>query len=115
MLKLAVIGSRNFTDFDFFKKELEHLKEETDIVYLSGGAVGTDSLCKRFCKENNFQLIEFLPDYEQYGKAATHIRNSQIIEVSDALIVFWDGSSPGTKSMIEKGKKKGLKVKIVKI
>jgi hypothetical protein len=116
-MKLAVIGSRNFTDYDFFKEKLEYLTQniEEDIVYVSGGAIGTDSLCKRYCKENKYELIEFLPDYKQYGKAATHIRNSQIVEFSDALIAFFNGSSPGSKSTLEKAKKKGIKIKIVKI
>ncbi len=116
-MKLAIIGSRNFTDYDFFKEKLEYLTQniEEDIVYVSGGAIGTDSLCKRYCQENNYELIEFLPDYKQYGKGATHIRNSQIVEFSDALIAFWNNVSKGTKSTLEKAKKKGLTIKIVKI
>jgi predicted Rossmann fold nucleotide-binding protein DprA/Smf involved in DNA uptake len=116
-MKLAVIGSRNFSNYDFFKEKLEYLTQniKEDIVYVSGGAIGTDSLCKRYCQENNYELIEFLPDYKQYSKAATHIRNSQIVEFSDALVAFFNGSSPGTKSTLEKAKKKGITIKIVKI
>jgi hypothetical protein len=117
-MKLAVIGSRDFTEYDFFKEKLEYLTQniEEDIVYVSGGCKNSaDELIKKYCKENNYELIEFLPDYKQYGKAATHIRNSQIVEFSDALIAFFNGSSPGSKSTISKAKKKGLKVKIVKI
>jgi hypothetical protein len=117
-MKLAVIGSRNFTDYNFFKEKLEYLTQniKEDIVYVSGGCKNSaDELIKRYCQENSHELIEFLPDYKQYGKAATHIRNSQIVEFSDALIAFFNGSSPGTKSILEKVKKKGLKIKIVKI
>lgn len=36
-------------------------------------------------------------------------------ERSNALIAFWDGKSPGTKSMIEIAKNKGIKIAIVRI
>ena len=116
-MKIAVIGSRNFTNYEFFKEKLEYLIQniKEDIQFVSGGAIGTDSLCKRYCQENNLPLIEFLPDYKQYGKGATHIRNSRIVEFSDCLIAFWNSESKGTKSAIEMARKKGIKIKIVSI
>ena len=118
MLKLAVIGSRGFTDYNFFKEKLEYLIQniKEDIQFVSGGAKsGGDALIKRYCQENNLPLIEFLPDYSQYGKGATHIRNSRIVEFSDCLIAFWNSESKGTKSTIDKARKKEIKIKIVEI
>ena len=118
MIKIAVIGSRNFTNYEFFKEKLEYLIQniKEDIQFVSGGAKsGGDALIKRYCEENNLPLIEFLPDYNQYGKGATHVRNSRIVEFSDYLIAYWNGSSRGTKSTIDKACKKGMKIKIVEI
>ena len=118
MLKIAVIGSRGFSNYEFFKEKLEYLIQniKEDIQFVSGGAKsGGDALIKRYCQENNLPLIEFLPDYNQYGKGATHVRNSRIVEFSDCLIAFFNGSSRGTKSTINKARKKGIRIKIVEI
>ena len=118
-MKIAVIGSRNFTDYDFFKEKLEYLIQniKEDIQFVSGGAKsGGDALIKRYCQENNLPLIEFLPEYDKYPpKIAPIKRNQQIIDESNLMIAFWDNSSRGTKSAIEMARKKGIKIKIVSI
>lgn len=50
----AVIGSRNFTDYNFVKQCLD-LYNITTIV--SGGARGADSLAARYAQENSIKLI----------------------------------------------------------
>ena len=118
MIKIAVIGSRNFSEYNFFKEKLEYLIQniKEDIQFVSGGCKNSaDELIARYCEENNLPIIEFLPDYNQYGKGATHVRNSRIVEFSDCLIAYWNNSSRGTKSAIDKARKKGIKIKIVEI
>lgn len=103
MMKLAVIGSRNFNDYARLKEELRNIPGVSEIV--SGGSKGADSLAAKYAQEQNLILTEFLPDYRKYGRSAPHVRNSQIVDYCDKLIAFWDGKSPGTKSTIEKAKK----------
>ena len=54
------------------------------------------------------------PDWAKFGKAAGPIRNKTMAENGDALIAVWDGTSRGTKSMIDLAQKLGLKVFIYK-
>jgi len=119
IIKIAVIGSRGFFNYNFFKEKLEYLIQniKEDIVFVSGGAKsGGDALIKRYCEENNLPLIEFLPEYDKYPpKIAPIKRNQQIVDESDIMIAFWDNSSRGTKSAIEMGRKKRIIIKIVKI
>ena len=56
----------------------------------------------------------FPADWDKYGKAAGFIRNEQMAQNADALVVFWDGKSRGTKNMIELAAKYKLKVRIKK-
>lgn len=101
-MKIAVIGSRNLTINDLG----EYLpKETTEIV--SGGAKGIDSCAKEYALTHNLILTEFLPDYARYKRGAPLKRNLQIIEYSDIILAFWDGSSKGTAYVIDHAKKLG--------
>ena len=93
-MKLAVVGSRNFDDYEFLKKILNY-HPCTQII--SGGARGADSLAKRYATEHGIPIKEFMPDWDVYGKSAGYIRNEKIVDTSDELVAFWNGISRGTK------------------
>ncbi|MHA2279769.1 MAG: DUF2493 domain-containing protein [Promethearchaeota archaeon] len=96
-MKLAVVGSRSFTNYDFLKKMLA-FHECTQII--SGGARGADRLAKQYAAECGIPIKEFLPDWDTHGKAAGYIRNKQIVEACDELVAFWDEESRGTQHSI---------------
>jgi hypothetical protein len=107
---IAVIGSRTFNDYSVLKSILD--EEEPDLI-VSGGAKGADLLAKRYSVENNIPIKEFLPDYKSYGKAAPIIRNKEIVNASDKVIAFWDGSSKGTQFTINYAEKYGKPFRII--
>lgn len=99
-MRLAIIGSRDFNDYELLCKELEPYKNKITQV-ISGGAKGADSLGERWAKENNIPTQIFLPDWNKHGKGAGLLRNHDIIKNSDAVIAFWDNKSTGTKQALE--------------
>lgn len=64
-------------------------------------ARGADSLAHNFAVQNNMEVHCFPADWNKYGKAAGMIRNKQMGNFADTLLVFWDGKSKGTKHMID--------------
>lgn len=110
-MKFAVIGSRDFTNYDKLKSVLSQY-EIGEIV--SGGARGADSMAARYAREHNIKLTEFIPDWS-IGKHAGHVRNQLIIDSADVIIAFWDNHSPGTKDSIRKAKKAGKHCIIVDV
>ena len=76
---------------------------------------GADTYARLFAQQHNLQLIEFLPDYDKYGRNAPLIRNKLIVENCDCLIAFWDGKSRGTKYTLDYATKLGKSTKIVQI
>ncbi len=106
-MRVAVIGSRNITNFDLSK----FLPESTTEI-VSGGARGVDTLARKYAKDNGLKLTEFLPEYDKYGKSAPLRRNISIIENSDMVLAFWDGKSRGTRFVIDNCNKRGVPVKI---
>ena len=103
-MKVAVIGSRGFTNYELVKETLSKL-EITLIV--SGGAKGADTLGEQYAKENNIPTKIFLPDWTKHGKCAGMLRNTDIINEADIVVAFWDKSSKGTLDSITKSKKLG--------
>lgn len=110
-MKVAIIGSRSFTDYERLEKRLSSINVVIDVI-VSGGAKGADSLAVDYAKSHGIELVEFLPEYNKYGRAATIVRNRQIVDASDAVIAFWDGTSKGTKNSLDYARKKNKQVVI---
>ena len=127
-MKVAIVGSRDFTDFS---KVVEALKPYEDKIttVISGGARGADSLAEDWADkygkskhifEAQWGNTEGKPHYEigynkygAYWKFAGHHRNDLMAEECDCCVAFWDGESSGTKDMIQACKDKNKPVKIV--
>lgn len=106
-MKVAIIGSRTFTDFDL----TPYIPEDTTEI-VSGGAKGVDTVAGNYALRHNIKLTEIKPEYEKYGKIAPLLRNLDIIDRSDLVLAFWDGKSHGTKFVIDNCKKLGVKVRV---
>jgi len=109
-MKVAVIGSRSFDDYE----ELKRVLSKINITLLvSGGAKGADSLGERYADENNISKKIYLPNWEKFGKSAGMIRNDDIIKKADIVVAFWDQESKGTLNAINKAKRQNKKLIII--
>ena len=127
-MKYAVIGSRDFNDYDLLEKIL--LKEEKLETVISGKAPGADRLAAEFAEKHSKELIEYKAKWDdlthpdalikvnKYGKKydarAGFRRNQLIIDDADVVLAFWDGNSTGTLDALKKAKKAGKITKIIK-
>ena len=106
-MKTIIAGCRDWTDAWMVGHAISGCSWNiTEIV--SGGARGADKLGERWAKENDVPLRVFPADWDSHGKAAGPIRNKQMAVYADAILVFWDGQSRGTKNMIGEAVKQGL-------
>ena len=111
-MKLAVIGSRDFTDRELMHSVLNKCKQSVKVL-VSGGAKGADRLAEEWALSLGIKTEIYIPDWNLYGNSAGFIRNKLIINSADATIAFWDGTSKGTKSSIDYAKKLNKPVKII--
>lgn len=116
-----IVGSRTFTDYELFSRKVDYLLQNyKDIVIVSGGAKGADTLAKKYAKERKYKYIEFPADWNTYGKSAGYIRNEQMHKFlfehnPRGCIAFWDGKSKGTKHNFGLVKKYNTPIKIVRV
>ena len=114
-MKIIVAGGREFNNYKLLKEKLDYfLKNKTDIEIVSGKQRGADTLGENYAKEKGYKIQPFPPDWNTYGLSAGYKRNKQMAEYADSCVCFWDGKSPGTKSMIGLAKKYNLNLRIVK-
>ena len=106
-MKIAVVGSRDITVSDIGK----YVADVDEIV--SGGAKGVDSCAAEYAKESGKKLTVFLPQYDRYGRAAPIVRNKKIVDYADKIIVFWNGKSKGTLSVIKYAEKVGKPCEVI--
>ena len=104
-MKAAIIGSRSIETLN-----LSEFLPLNITTIVSGGAAGVDTLAAEYAKELGLEFVEFLPEYEKYGRSAPLIRNRQIVENCDEVFAFWDGQSRGTIHTVNYAKKLGKPV-----
>lgn len=66
---------------------------------VSGGASGIDSCGEEYANHWDLPITRFPADWNTHGKAAGPIRNKQMAEYADALLLIWDGESKGSANM----------------
>ncbi len=106
-MKVAIIGSRNLGVIG-----LENFLPENVTEIVSGGARGVDTCAREYAQAHGIKLTEFLPDYTRYGRGAPLKRNLEIIAYADVVLVFWDGTSRGTKYVIDNCRKQGVPIRV---
>jgi|WetSurSiteA1Bulk_404760.scaffolds.fasta_scaffold130028_2 hypothetical protein len=118
-MKIAVVGSRSFKDYDYLVKKLDEVifgfEEFGDIhefEIVSGGAKGADRMAEWYAEFREYPIKIFLPDWDKYGKSAGYKRNQRIVDSSDVVAAFWDGESRGTKHSIDLAVKQNKQVLI---
>jgi len=100
-LRLIIAGSRTISEGQAYTEcvafYLEQESYPTEVI--SGGARGVDTGGELFAQVNKIPVKLFPADWDIHGRAAGPIRNKQMAEYGDALLLIWDGKSKGSASM----------------
>lgn len=113
-MRLIVAGSRTFADAALFDRKMaEFASRSGPFEVVSGMAPGADALAVQYARREGLTCHEFPADWKSGGRAAGHARNGRMAAFADALLAFWDGTSPGTENMIRQMEFRGKPVEIV--
>lgn len=84
----------------------------TEVV--CGMAPGVDMLGLAWARRNQIPWREFPAQWRtkdgELDRGAGYRRNEAMAVYADALVAIWDGESGGTRDMIERAKRHGLRV-----
>ena len=113
-MKTIIAGSRDFNDYHMLIAKLAHFRKSNEITeVVSGGASGADATGEAWAKSEGIPIKLFPADWDSHGRAAGPIRNRQMAEYADQLIAVWNGTSRGTKNMIEEMHKRKKPVYVI--
>jgi hypothetical protein len=99
-MKLIIAGSRTIEltvlQLSSYLGDFTNIPKIKEVV--SGGAKGVDTSGEEYAKTRDIQIKRF-PYLSELGKSGGPVRNKQMAEYSDALLLIWDGKSKGSANM----------------
>ena len=125
-MRLIIAGTRSIYGPEGTRlvKEAIEASGWTPTEIISGHARGVDTIGEEIADELGIDLVIFPANWKKYGKAAGYRRNQKMVwyanmfnkergedckdELKGALIAVWNGSSTGTKNVIELAKQDKL-------
>lgn len=114
MYKVAIVGSRRFTDYELMKKVLDPQLDNIALI-ISGGAKGADTLAQKYAQENGIPIHIYYPKYSEFGKRAPLRRNVVIANLAEKMIAFAYPDSRGTRHVVSKMKQLNKPVVVVEL
>ena len=75
-----------------------------------GGEEGVDNEGAHWASHMNVPVKYLRADWDKHGRAAGPIRNKEMAEYADVLLLIWDGVSKGSASMKREMEKLGKPV-----
>jgi len=72
-----------------------------DLVVITGGATGVDTMVIEACEHLGIEHYTYRPDYDRHGRGAPLVRNGEMVDRADHVIAFWNGESRGTKNTLD--------------
>ena len=121
---IIISGCRYCYNLNLVRQKLQELlsllKQFTNnIRIIEGGAQGIDSCAKQVAEILDLKCLEIKANWNKYRKSAGPIRNEEMAKLASSnngfLLAFWDGSSRGTKNMINTAQRYNLNIIIVKL
>lgn len=121
-MKICIIGSRSIDKAEFVIPILDRFMKDHVVgtpVILSGGAKGVDQITKSYARANNINLVEFLPYHlidnrAPFSSKYFFLRNKQMIDNADKVLIIWDTRSKGTEYGIKYAQKIKVPVMVIK-
>jgi hypothetical protein len=102
-MKLIIAGTREFNlDLGTIQDLLDYTLFKDDLFpdeIVCGNCRGIDRSGRNWAEFQNVDIKVFKPDWDKYGKAAGPIRNKEMAEYGDRLLLIWDGKSKGSSNM----------------
>jgi len=119
-MKTIVAGSRDLVDYSLVEFAMKNVPwVVTEIV--EGEAPGIDSLAKEYGNNNKIPVKPFPAEWYIYDESgnrkfiryAGYVRNVQMANHGEGLILIWDLKSKGSKHMFDIAKKKKMPIFLV--
>ena len=114
---VLICGDRNWADSQAIRAWLSKLQDWGYDTVIEGEARGADTIARDEAKRIGFIVKPYHAKWDTYGRAAGHIRNTEMLKQKPSMVVAFHNSietSKGTKNCIEQARKLGIICIVVK-
>lgn len=110
-MRVLVCGGRDYNDYNRLDSLLTDMYDSGQItVIINGGARGADSMSSKWALKNNVPLEIYEANWDEHGRAAGPIRNQEMLDEGEPDLVIAFPGGNGTRDMVSRANKKGVKV-----
>ena len=110
-MKVAIVGSRHFSDPDRVSEYVNALPRGASII--TGSASGVDAAATRAARAKGIHVQVIPASFDELANAAkSDARNQRLVDACDVLVAFWDGTSKGTRNTVERALEAGKEVHV---
>ena len=110
-MKVAIVGSRHFSDPARVADYVQSLPPRASII--TGSASGVDAAATRAARDRGIAVQVIPASFEELADASkAAARNQRLVDACDVLVAFWDGSSKGTRTTVERALDSGKEVHV---
>lgn len=114
-MKVIIAGGRDFNNYALLKEKCDIIlsKVKEDIIIVSTTDRGAPILGELYANECNYQLFYFNANWRLYGRGSDSVRNKDICEYADSLILFWNEVDKECLDLFSKAKENKMKIRII--
>jgi predicted Rossmann fold nucleotide-binding protein DprA/Smf involved in DNA uptake len=110
-VRVAIVGSRRFSETERVTDYVSSLPPKASVI--TGSASGVDAAATKAARARGIPVQVLPASFEEIsdtGRSAE--RNQRLVDACDVLVAFWDGSSKGTRSTVERALDSGKEVHV---
>jgi hypothetical protein len=115
-MKLVIAGSRGIKNaLAWVERGVKHFYNAVPDLIISGSSGNVDEAAIDYALQHGIRQEIYRADWNTYGRAAGPIRNREMAELGEQLLVVWDGRSRGTLDMMRQMHSRGKRVCVAKV
>ena len=122
-MRIAIVGSAGYKDetrlFPIMSAFIED-QAHSNITIITGSMEGVERSAGRFAHTRGYDCVVFRPTKPLDSSMTSlmksvYVRNKHIVDNSDKVLAFWDGTSPETEHLIKYARNREVPVMIITI
>ena len=104
-MNILISGDAQYNDWNIFTNSLrrlsffQHPAKEIRILSCHNGE--TDHMAERFAGLHKWQCLTLPLQTESYGRDSLLFRNSELAQITDGAVIFWDGKNKDTEYLLK--------------
>ena len=110
-MRVGIVGSRHFSDPDRVTEYVNGLPARASII--TGSASGVDAAATKAARARGLGVQVMPASFDEMADASrSAARNQRLVDACDVLVAFWDGTSKGTRTTVERALDSGKEVHV---